>query len=311
MHANLSTLHKTLHLIPVIPVYFIIFTVIYAFTQYYTFDTQASQYKYIIILIFYYNAIMVLICHSLSMLTNPGEVIVQPFNPELENFSNQEQHNPLFCKKCNGTRPERSHHCKICKKCVMKMDHHCPWIANCVGLWNIKYFYLFLFYATLGDLIAFVCLYLKFREIDLSQKFKDQKVSTLLELLTVFREPLILILAIMFAIAMTVSIGFLFVVQTRNLMNDTTTLENLFELKKKSGNNRREMLENFKSIMGDKIYEWLIPMNFKCYSKSGEMKHTSKDSNKNISNNMNSYISLTDNIQEFDDNIHITLNLSD
>lgn len=311
MHANLSTLQKTLHLIPVIPVYFIIFTVTYAFTQYYTFDAKASQYKNMIILIFYYNAIMVMICHSLSMLTNPGEVTVQPLNTELENYSHQGQHNPLFCKKCSGTRPERSHHCKVCKKCVMKMDHHCPWIANCVGLWNIKYFYLFLFYATLGDFIAFVCLYLKFREIDFSKKFKAQKVSTFLELLTVFKEPLILMIAIIFAICMTVSIGFLFVIQTRNLINDTTTLENLFELKKKSGNNRKEMFENFKTIMGDKIYVWFIPINFKYDSKSGEMKYTSKDLNKNISTNMNSYISLTDNIQEFDDNIHITLNLSD
>lgn len=44
------------------------------------------------------------------------------------------------------SRPPRAHHCRICKRCVRRMDHHCPWINNCVGERNQKYFLQFLVY---------------------------------------------------------------------------------------------------------------------------------------------------------------------
>ena len=55
-----------------------------------------------------------------------------------------------FCRKCQAPKPPRTHHCSVCRQCVMKMDHHCPWVNNCVGFYNYRFFCLFLLYLAAG-----------------------------------------------------------------------------------------------------------------------------------------------------------------
>ncbi|KDR78257.1 hypothetical protein GALMADRAFT_245344 [Galerina marginata CBS 339.88] len=45
-----------------------------------------------------------------------------------------------YCTTDEIVKPYRAHHCRVCGTCVLKYDHHCPWIGQCVGARNHKFF---------------------------------------------------------------------------------------------------------------------------------------------------------------------------
>uniref|UniRef100_A0A3B3E0S5 Palmitoyltransferase n=1 Tax=Oryzias melastigma TaxID=30732 RepID=A0A3B3E0S5_ORYME len=52
------------------------------------------------------------------------------------------------------TQPMRAKHCKTCGRCVRRFDHHCPWMENCVGEWNHRWFVVYLLVQLLALLWA-------------------------------------------------------------------------------------------------------------------------------------------------------------
>ena len=94
----------------------------------------------------------------------------QEFDPE--EAANRRTPYKKYCRRCKSFKPKRAHHCSICERCIVKMDHHCPWVNNCVGLGNTKFFVQFLFSVFVLSVYAISLLVLKSMNCSMSRRSK-------------------------------------------------------------------------------------------------------------------------------------------
>jgi len=155
---------------------------------------------------------------------------------------------PRVCTRCsNAPKPFRAHHCSICGKCILKMDHHCPWVANCVGFRNYKYFVLFLLYALMGCLIYIIAAYHLF--VSLFSKNKTEASSP----------SFVSILAAIMTTAFGVTLTFFAAFHIHLVCSGKTTIE--VNVATRANPFDQGWRRNWDAVFGDNPKYWFLPVN--------------------------------------------------
>ncbi|XP_036723828.1 palmitoyltransferase ZDHHC3 isoform X2 [Balaenoptera musculus] len=231
------------------------FLVLYAeFVVLFVMLIPSRDYVYSIIngIMFNLLAFLALASHCRAMLTDPGAV---PKGNATKEFIESLQLKPgqvvYKCPKCCSIKPDRAHHCSVCKRCIRKMDHHCPWVNNCVGENNQKYFVLFTMYIALISLHALIMVGFHFLHC-----FEEDwtKCSSFSPPTTVILLILLCFEGLLFLIFTSVMFG----TQVHSICTDETGIERL-----KRKHQPRERTGSWKSVKetfdGDLSLNWFNP----------------------------------------------------
>jgi len=255
-----------------LPVAFIWCNIIGLYAIYMTFhcvpllkDPATHDSGVIQVTIFHVLTFALVICYMQCILVHPG-TIPDPEEDATWKFVPQDTRTPgevslawqeqkrsgdrRHCKWCGKYKPDRCHHCRVCRVCILKMDHHCPWIYNCVGFRNHKFFFLLLFYATMDmHLIVWTM------------------ISSVKEA-TVPETPFMTMFLLLFGESLAVFIGLLltnfFAFHIYLMFKAMTTIEFCEKSLKRSSYDSsaydRGPFGNMKAVLGDNVLLWLLPV---------------------------------------------------
>jgi len=222
-----------------------------------------------------------LMCYSYlkAIVTCPGfvNVIWQPADASFEDLEFAKTENsqssdryfdpstfyrPRWCKYCSSYKPPRAYHCRDLNRCILKLDHYCPWVYNAVGWKNHKFFFLFLFYASLSLFYHLTCVVIRGYYLVNEFNFNSDNFISAVELI-IFGLQFILVLPI------TIAIFSLFLYQFSCMYEGQTSIEVMHcsrytKYLKHRGYKlnwfyKFGAIDNIKLVLGNNILHWLVP----------------------------------------------------
>lgn len=205
---------------------------------------------------------------------------------------------PIWCSTCQNWKPDRAHHCREVEQCVRKMDHFCPWVGGVVSETSFKFFIQFVAWTAvycIFNLIVTAYFFAEYRRkthtIDVhwlvtlclgalfglfslgmtgsSVQFAILNTSTIENL---SRKSIVWTLAIYMPEPPESSVGFrtiTYSVATTSAASGATIgqqpaapVRTFAILHTKPGENPFDLgpLQNFKAVMGDHWYDWILPI---------------------------------------------------
>ena len=78
---------------------------------------------------------------------------------------------PIWCSTCQNWKPDRAHHCREVDRCVRKMDHFCPWVGGVVSETSFKFFIQFTAWTSLFCLFVLIIMAIFLAEMNRNTGF--------------------------------------------------------------------------------------------------------------------------------------------
>jgi hypothetical protein len=133
------------------------------------------------------------------------------------------------------------------------MDHHCPWVANCIGFYNYKYFMNMLFYCSITVSFLVITTWPLFTALFQHDNLVDPKLSYFI--ITTY------LLAASLGLIIT---GFFFF-HLWLITKQYTTIEYCEKRVEPNSNfatspYNRGIWKNFRSVFGNNVLFWFLPI---------------------------------------------------